>query len=94
MSRQHGRLQPVSAAFQVRLRDVDGTQTTREVYSNLMTSREVISYLRLGSLRALYRHIKENNLPFRRVGRDYRFHRMDIDAWTMPTGSIESRKRA
>jgi len=94
MSRQHGRLQPVSAAFQVRLRDVEGTNTTLDAISPLMNSREVISYLRLGSLRALYRHIKENKLPFRRVGRDYRFHRLDIDAWTMPNGAIESRKRA
>jgi len=94
MSRKHGRLQPVSAKLEQRLRAADGSHLTRETVSPYLTSREVISYLRLGSLRALYRHIKENNLPFRRVGRDYRFHRLDIDAWTMPGGQMESRKRA
>lgn len=48
----------------------------------LLTSADAIAYLNVGSESALYRLIREHQLPFRRVGRLYRFDRADVDAWT------------
>jgi excisionase family DNA binding protein len=52
--------------------------TSREPY---LTAAEAIAYLRLGSPSALYRLIREHQLPFCRVGRRYRFDRAEVDAW-------------
>jgi excisionase family DNA binding protein len=49
--------------------------------SPYLTTREAVVYLRLGSLSALYRHIKENRLPSVRRGRTRLFDVRDLDAW-------------
>jgi excisionase family DNA binding protein len=48
----------------------------------LLTPAEAIAYLNIGSESALYRLIREHHLPFRRLGRLYRFDRADVDAWS------------
>jgi len=52
--------------------------TSREPY---LTAADTIAYLKLGSSSALYRLIREHQLPFCRVGRRYRFDRAEVDAW-------------
>lgn len=55
---------------------------TADVQSPYLTSREALVYLRLGSLSALYTHIKENGLPVSgRIGRAIRFDKRELDAW-------------
>lgn len=46
-----------------------------------LTAAALIEYLSLGSESALYRLIREHQLPFLRVGRHYRFDRAEVDAW-------------
>lgn len=64
---------------------------TRESY---LTPAELMAYLRLGSQSALYRLIREHRLPFRRIGRLYRFDREDVDAWACGYDSVLERARA
>jgi len=64
---------------------------TREPY---LTPAEAIVYLKLGSLSALYRLIREHRLPFRRIGRRYRFERADLDAWAQGYDSVLEQTRA
>lgn len=49
--------------------------------SPYMLSRDVMAYLKLGSLTALYSLIKEYHLPHCRRGGVYLFDRRDVDAW-------------
>lgn len=58
--------------------DVDQPSQQRR----LLTAREACVFLGLGSLGALYHHIRENRLPTRRVGGRYRFEERELDAWT------------
>lgn len=44
-------------------------------------ARAAVIHLGLGSTRALRRLITEHRLPYRRVGRHYRFRRADLDEW-------------
>ncbi|MEP7304169.1 MAG: helix-turn-helix domain-containing protein [Acidobacteriota bacterium] len=60
----------------------------------LLTAADMLVYLRLGSESALYRLIREHHLPFRRVGRLYRFDRRDVDAWTCGFASALEQERA
>lgn len=46
----------------------------------LMTTEEVISYLRVNA-RTVYRLIQAGDLPAVRVGRQWRVRRGDLDAW-------------
>lgn len=50
--------------------------------SALLTPREAVIHLGLPSVPALYHHIRENRLPYRRVGRQYRFVLAELDQWT------------
>lgn len=47
----------------------------------LMTIQEIAKYLKVGT-RAIHKWIKEKNFPFRRVGKDLRFDRSEVDEWT------------
>lgn len=49
--------------------------------SPYLTSAEALAYLRLNSLSALYSHIRDNKLPYQRVGRSLRFDTRELDAW-------------
>lgn len=66
------RLQPRDAASQ---------QVPRAIDSPYLTSHEALRYLRLGSLSALYSHMRDNRLPYLRVGRLLRFDKRELDAW-------------
>jgi excisionase family DNA binding protein len=46
-----------------------------------LTSQQAIAFLELPSLGALYWHIKENRLPYGRVGGRYRFRQVELEAW-------------
>jgi excisionase family DNA binding protein len=47
----------------------------------VMTVVEVSEYLRVHRT-TVYRMIKANQIPYFRIGGDYRFDRVSIDAWT------------
>lgn len=47
-----------------------------------LTSQQAVAYLSLGSLSALYRAIREQGLPFCRIGSGaYRFDYRELDGW-------------
>ena len=45
-----------------------------------LTTDEVMAYLRVNT-RTIYRLIRTGDLPAVRVGRQWRFRRVDLDAW-------------
>jgi excisionase family DNA binding protein len=45
-----------------------------------LTTEEVMDYLQI-NLRTVYRLIKAGRIPAVRIGRQWRFHKRDIDAW-------------
>lgn len=45
-----------------------------------LTTEEVMDYLQI-NLRTIYRLIKAGRIPAVRIGRQWRFHKRDIDAW-------------
>ncbi len=49
-------------------------------HDTLLTMKEVLGYLRVGS-RTVHRLIKAEQIPAIRVGRLWRFRKSDIDAW-------------
>lgn len=51
--------------------------TRRE--SPWLTSQEAVAYLKIGSLSALYRLVREHRLPYARLGGLYRFDYRDLD---------------
>jgi excisionase family DNA binding protein len=53
---------------------------TRVASSELMTTGEVITFLRVNT-RTLYRLIRAGDFPAVRVGRQWRFRRSDLEAW-------------
>lgn len=53
-----------------------------------------LAHLGIGSLTALYRLIDDHGLPFGRVGRKYRFRRIDLDEWVAGRGQRVLRKPA
>jgi excisionase family DNA binding protein len=55
------------------------TQKT-EARPRLMTTREVLAYLRV-TPRTVYRLIREGDLPAVRMGGRWRFRRADLDRW-------------
>lgn len=65
----------------------DGQDAPRPVDTPHLTAEEAVQYLRLPSLRALYRAIKEHRLPFGRIGRQYRFHKAHLDRWLEVVGA-------
>lgn len=65
-----------------------------DVPSPYLTAHEAIAYLRLPSQSALYKHIRERNLPYCRIGRHYRFDRRELDAWVRGYDSALERVRS
>ena len=63
-----------------------------------LTAREAMAYLKVNTHAGLYRLIREHRLPFCRRGRQYLFHRDELDAWLRGFSSeiemARSRKRA
>lgn len=56
-------------------------QALRTIDSPYLTSHEALQYLRLRTLSALYSHMRDNRLPYQRVGRSLRFDTRELDAW-------------
>jgi excisionase family DNA binding protein len=56
-----------------------------------LTRDEAIAYLRLGSPSALYRAIREQGLPSRRLGRAYRFDTRELDRWLAGETTVQIR---
>jgi excisionase family DNA binding protein len=54
--------------------------TTATAGRELMTTREVLQYLRV-TPRTVYRLIRDGDLPAVRMGGRWRFRRTDIEAW-------------
>lgn len=61
--------------------------------SPYLTAAETITYLKLSSTSALYRLVREHQLPYCRVGRLYRFDVREVDAWAHGHGSAIERAR-
>lgn len=57
-----------------------------------LTTEEVLDYLHV-NLRTLYRLIKAGRIPAVRLGRQYRFHKRDIDAWLSGRRKARDRPR-
>lgn len=53
----------------------------RVIESPWFTSREAMQFLGFDSISVLYYHIRENRLPFHRIGGRYRFNRLELTAW-------------
>jgi len=49
--------------------------------SPYLNAREMVDYLRLGSVDALYRLVNQHRLPYYRRGKQYLFDRREVDAW-------------
>src|SRR4030095_6050390 len=68
------------------------------VSSPYLSAREAIVYLRLDDQKdprsALYRLIRDHQLPHGRMGGRYLFDRRELDAWVMGFGSSLERARA
>lgn len=62
--------------------------------SPYLTAHEAVTYLRLGSLSALYRLIREHRLPSCRIGRLYRFDTRELDAFAHGHNSALEMARA
>lgn len=62
--------------------------------SPYLTTKEAVEYLRLGSVGSLYNHIRQNKLPYGRVGRHLRFDTRELDAWVKGFDSAIERARA
>lgn len=48
---------------------------------DLMTTQEVRQYLRVKTLRTIYRWVKSGYIPVEGAGKQHRFRRSAIDAW-------------
>jgi excisionase family DNA binding protein len=53
--------------------------------NDLMNAGELARWLRV-DVRTVYRYIHTANLPYRRVGRQYRFLRREVEAWLRTEG--------
>ena len=53
----------------------------RVIESPWFTSREAMQFLGFDSISVLYYHIRENRLPFHRIGGRYRFNPLELRAW-------------
>ena len=77
-------MSPRRALQAVDARAQTGEQSDRvaeQARTPYLTTDGLIGYLELGSESAVYRLIREHQMPFCRVGRLYRFDRREIDAW-------------
>lgn len=73
--------------------DAQTDPSARQIDSPYLTSREALTYLRLRSLSALYSHMRDNRLPYQRVGRSLRFDTRELDAWVRGFGSAVEQSR-
>lgn len=65
---------------------VPGQQVDQLAYYAWIGPAAAMEHLGINSLSALYRLIKEQRLPFGRVGRKYRFRRDQLDQWVSRRG--------
>lgn len=82
-------LEPPTSVGQEGDRPLHVARGAREIVSPYLTSKEALVYLRLGSLSALYTHIRENGLPTCRCGGNLRFDTRELDAWMRGLDSLE-----
>lgn len=90
------RLHPIKARAQ---RRAHVEQSPQEFRYGWIGPRAAIRHLDLGSQSALYRLIKEWELPYGRMGRLYRFRRDHLDEWLLRRGptafaALEARESA
>lgn len=72
------RVQPVHAGAQ----GADhGQQVDQQPRSPYLTSAQALGYLQLATLSALYSHMRDNGLPYARLGRALRFDTRELDVW-------------
>lgn len=64
-----------------------------EEYPPVMTSREVMSYLRIGRT-TFDKLVAQRELRGFKVGRDHRFYRAEIEDWAMNGGTSEGGTKA
>lgn len=57
-----------------------GSHVSHTGLGSMMTTGDVLGYLRVGP-RTVYRLIQSEALPALRVGRQWRFRRVDVDDW-------------
>jgi len=60
--------------------------------SPIMTVKELAQYLRC-HFSMIYRLIRKGELPFFKIGSDYRFNRDDIDKWIVERERSRDRSR-
>lgn len=70
--------------------DLTAEPKPRHVDTPYLTAHECVIYLRLGSLRALYRLLNEHQLPHGRRGRIYLFDKRKLDRWVESCGIADS----
>lgn len=58
----------------------------------ILTPKQAVEYLGLGSLTALYRAIREHRMPYGRIGKQYRFRTDHLDAWMEVRGPELARR--
>jgi len=63
---------------QFRMKDLE--KPSSEPINEVLTAGEVASYLRV-SLSTIYRLLKSGDLPAFKIGSDWRFNRVHIEAW-------------
>lgn len=56
-------------------------QVQRPIDRPYFTAKQALLFLELGSLGSLYYQIRENRLPYQRIGSRYRFKRTELEAW-------------
>lgn len=69
-------------------------ELTERAASPYLTTQQTVVYLNVPSVAAIYRLIREHNLPFGRVGGQYRFDVRELDAWVRGFGSALEQLRA
>lgn len=65
----------------------DSADERREFLYGWINTRTAMRHLGVTSINAVYRLIEEQRLPYGRVGRAYRFRRIDLDHWAARTAS-------
>jgi hypothetical protein len=71
-------VQPVDARAEAGDHVGERQQQPRSPY---LTSVEALAYLKLRTLSALYSHMRDNGLPYTRLGRALRFDTRELDVW-------------
>lgn len=58
-----------------------GQQLHEQPRSPYLTSAQALAYLQLRTLSTLYSHMRDNGLPYARLGRALRFDTRELDVW-------------